>query len=51
MTFYGESLFALGILILLVTVGLAVLFALTQMIRSKRIKSRLAKEYGERPKR
>ncbi len=51
MTFYGESLFALGILIILAAAAAAAFFILISVLTTKRIKSRLAKEYGEKPNR
>lgn len=51
MTFYGETMLALGILILIVTAAAAAVFGLVCLISSKRIKSRIAAEYGEKPKR
>lgn len=49
MTFYGESLLMLGIFILIIFVAATTIFGLINIISSKRIKSRLAKEYGEKP--
>ena len=49
MTFYGESLLMLGIFILIIFAVAAAIFGLINIVTSKRIKSRLAKEYGEKP--
>lgn len=50
MKLYGESMFSLGILIILTAVVAAAIFILINVLCYKRIRKRLAEDYGEKPK-